>query len=158
MKTAIIYYSKHGTTEKVAQLIVKHLGSKTEFISLKEHNNPDIQTYDKIILGTSIYAGAPGKLMSQFCKKNRLLLEQKVIGLFICCMNQKQETEEISNSFPEYLHKESVAEAVLGGEFLFDKMNFIERFITKKVAKTDSSVSNLRYNEIKEFADKMKTE
>lgn len=153
MKTAIIYYSKHGTTERVAHLIGGNLNHKVDYISLRENAKPDIRTYDRIILGTSIYAGTPGRKFSQFCNKNRSLLKEKVIGLFICCMNKEQEVEEMNNAFPEYLQLSAIPKAILGGEFLFDKMNCIERFITKKVAKIESSVSCLRYDAIREFAD-----
>lgn len=151
MKTAIIYYSKHGTTERVAHLIGDKLKPELEYISLKEFHNPDIQDYDRIILGTSIYAGHPGKLMSEFCNKNRTQLEQKVIALFICGMNDTQEVEQLKNAFPEYLHSKAVAEAILVGEFLFDKMNFIEKFVTRKITKVVCSVSNLRYDAITVF-------
>lgn len=153
MKTAIIYYSKHGTTERVAHLIGENLNHKVDYISLRENAKPDIRTYDRIILGTSIYAGTPGRKFSQFCNKNRSLLKEKVIGLFICCMNKEQEVEEMNNAFPEYFQQSAIPKAILGGEFLFDKMNCIERFITKKVAKIESSVSCLRYDAIREFAD-----
>lgn len=153
MKTAIIYYSKHGTTERVAHLIGENLNHKVDYISLRENAKPDIRTYDRIILGTSIYAGTPGRKFSQFCNKNRSLLKEKVIGFFICCMNKEQEVEEMNNAFPEYLQQSAIPKAILGGEFLFDKMNCIERFITKKVAKIESSVSCLRYDAIREFAD-----
>ena len=139
MKTAIIYYSKHGTTERVAYLIGESLNHKVDYISLRERAKPDIRTYDRIILGTSIYAGTPSRIVTEFCKRNRLLLEQKVIGLFICCMK-----------------KLAIPKAILGGEFLFDKMNCIERFITRKIAKIESSVSCLRYNAIREFATQTK--
>ncbi|MCC8172342.1 MAG: flavodoxin domain-containing protein [Parabacteroides sp.] len=156
MKTAIIYYSKHGTTERVAHLIGEKLDNEISYISLKEYPKPDIQTYDRIILGTSIYAGTPNQKVTQFCCKNRSLLEQKVIGLFICCMNKEQEEEELNKAFPEFLHRLTIPKAILGGEFQFDKMNFIERFLTKKIAKVNSSVSRLKYDEIKEFADKVR--
>lgn len=155
MKTAVIYYSKHGTTGKVASLIGESLSSDTELVSLKEYFNPDIQAYDRIILGTPIYAGHSGRLMRDFCNKNRAFLEQKVIGLFICCMNREHEEEEMKNAYPEYLHQTAIAKAVLGGEFLFNKMNFIECFFTKRIAKIKSSVSDLRYDTIQEFAKKM---
>lgn len=155
MKTAIIYYSKHGTTERVAHLIGEKLSPEPEYISLKELYNPDIQDYDRIILGTSIYAGHPGKLMSKFCNMNRTQLEQKVIALFICGMNDNQEVEQLKNAFPEYLHSNALAEAILGGEFLFNKMNFIEKFVTRKITKVTCSVSNLRYDAITVFLEKL---
>ena len=155
MKIAIIYYSKHGTTEKVSHFIGEKLSPELEYISLKKFHNPDIHDYDRIILGTSIYAGHPAKLMSKFCNKNRTLLEQKVIGLFICGMNDTQEVEQLKNAFPEYLYSNAVAEAFLGGEFLFNKMNFIEKFITRKITKAVCSVSNLRYDAITVFLEKL---
>ena len=156
MKTAIIYYSKHGTTESVAYLIGCNLGCEPEYLSLKEHPHPDLQVYDRIILGTSIYAGSPVRSMRKFCCHNRTLLQQKVVGLFICCMNEEHEVEQMKNAFPEYLHEKAIAEGILGGEFLFDKMNFIERFITRKVTRIRASVSSVRYDEIVEFAGKIK--
>ncbi|EHP50045.1 hypothetical protein HMPREF9449_00634 [Odoribacter laneus YIT 12061] len=70
-------------------------------------------------------------------------------------MNEKQELEEMNNAFPEYLQKLAIPTAILGGEFHFDKMNFIERFLVKKIAKVNSSVSRLRYDAIREFADRI---
>ena len=74
MKTAIIYYSKHGTTERVTHLIGEKLTNKVDYISLKECPRPDIRTYDRIILGTAIYAGSPNRKITQFCHNNQLLL------------------------------------------------------------------------------------
>lgn len=156
MKTAIIYYSKHGTTGQVARLIGEQLDNDVDYISLKQCPKPDIRIYDRIILGTSIYAGTPSRMVTQFCDRNRPLLEQKAAGLFICCMNEEQETEEMNKAFPEYLQSLTIPKAMLGGEFQFDKMNFIERFLTKKIAKVTSSVSRLRYDAIREFAAKVK--
>ena len=137
MKTAIIYYSKYGTTERVTRLIGDKLTNKVDYISLKECPRPDIR-------------------ITQFCHNNQLLLEQKVIGLFICCMNEEQEAEEMNKAFPEFLQRLSIPKAILGGEFQFDKMNFIERFLTKKIAKVNSSVSKLRYDAINEFTTQIK--
>lgn len=156
MKTAIIYYSKHGTTERVAHLIGEQLDNEVDYISLKERSKLDIGTYDRIILGTSIYAGTSSRKVTQFCHKNQPLLEQKVIGLFICCMNKEQEEAEMNKAFPKFLQRLTIPKAILGGEFQFDKMNFIERFLTKKIAKTNSSVSRLRYDAIRKFATQIK--
>ena len=148
MKTAIIYYSKYGTTERVTRLIGDKLTNKVDYISLKECPRPDIRTYDRIILGTAIYAGSPNRKITQFCHNNKLL--------FICCMNEEQEAEEMNKAFPEFLQRLSIPKAILGGEFQFDKMNFIERFLTKKIAKVNSSVSKLRYDAINEFTTQIK--
>ena len=64
--------------------------------------------------------------------------------------------EEMNKAFPEFLQRLSIPKAILGGEFQFDKMNFIERFLTKKIAKVNSSVSKLRYDAINEFTTQIK--
>ena len=156
MKIAIIYYSKHGTTERVAHLIGEKFDNEIDYISLKECPQPDIRTYDRIILGTAIYAGTPSRKVTQLCHKNQSLLEQKVIGLFICCMNKEQEEEEMNRAFPEFLQRLTIPKAILGGEFQFDKMNFIEKFLTRKIAKVNSSVSKLRNDAIVEFTVRIK--
>ena len=70
-------------------------------------------------------------------------------------MNDNQEVEQLKNAFPEYLHSNALAEAILGGEFLFNKMNFIEKFVTRKITKVTCSVSNLRYDAITVFLEKL---
>jgi menaquinone-dependent protoporphyrinogen oxidase len=64
MKTVIIYTSKHGTTAKVAQMIVGRLtGNQVSIIDLKKEKYPDIHLFEGIILGTSIYVGASSETM-----------------------------------------------------------------------------------------------
>lgn len=50
MKTAIIYYSKHGTTERVAHLIGEKLSPELEYISLKEFHNPVFKVMIELFL------------------------------------------------------------------------------------------------------------
>jgi menaquinone-dependent protoporphyrinogen oxidase len=79
MKTAIIYTSKHGTTEKVAASIAEKLmeANGVELFSLKNNTNPDISGFETVILGTSIYAGQASGKMKTFCKANESALLQK---------------------------------------------------------------------------------
>jgi len=159
MKTAIIYTSKHGTTEKVANLIAEKLKktNEIELFSLGKNSNPDISKYETVILGTSIYAGSASKKMKAFCRKNESILLQKKTGLFVCGMepNKEKQNKELSDAYSETLHKSAVATGFLGGEFLFEHMNFFERFIIKKIAKTTTSVHKINAEAIDAFAAKL---
>lgn len=158
MKTAIVYFSKYGTTEKVAHLIGEQLNwDEVYYISLKTNKTPDIKAYDKIIIGTSIYAGNPAKAIKNFCNKNKHILESKKIGLYICCMEKQKGQEQLENAYPAYLQNIAIAKGIMGGEFLFDKMNFLERFAIKRIAKTDISISNINKEAIRLFSDRMMT-
>jgi menaquinone-dependent protoporphyrinogen oxidase len=151
MKTAIIYTSKHGTTAKVAQMIAKRLtGNQVSVINLKKDKHPDINLFDGIILGTSIYAGTSSKTMQRFCKENLETLKQKQLALFVCGMepDSAKQQQELANAYPQELYECAVSKCFAGGEFQFEKMNFFERAIIKRIAKTDKSVSQIKENEI----------
>jgi menaquinone-dependent protoporphyrinogen oxidase len=151
MKTAIIYTSKHGTTEKVSQMIAARLtGNQVSVIDLKKEKHPNISSFEGIILGTSVYAGTPSKAMQRFCKNNSRILTQKRLALFVCGMelDETKQQQELTNAYPQELHGYAVSTCFAGGEFLFEKMNFFERAIIKRIAKTDKSVSQIREDEI----------
>ena len=160
MKTAIIYVSKHGTTEKVAGSIADKLKetNEVELFSLEKNPHPDISGFEKVILGTPIYAGLASKKMKSFCKANESILLQKQTGLFVCGMypDKEQQEKELKEAYPEVLQKQAVAVQFLGGEFLFELMNFFERAIIAKIAKTKQSVSRIDWEAVDEFVEKLK--
>ena len=158
MKIAIIYASKHGTTEKVATSIADKLRetNEVELFSLKKNANPDISGFDTIILGSSIYAGQASGKMKSFCKANETVLLQKKLALFVCGMHpdKEEQEKELKNAYSEDLQKKAMATGFLGGEFLFEKMNFFERIIIKKIAKTTNSVHQIDSEAIDNFITK----
>jgi len=155
MKTAIIFASKYGTTEKVAAMIAEKLKNcnEIEIFSLKKNPNPDISQFEMVILGTAIYAGSALKKMKKFCRANKQVLLQKKLGLFVCGMEptKDKQDQELQDAYPEVLHKNAVATGFMGGAFLFEKMNFFERSIIKKIAKTTTSVHQISESAIGEF-------
>lgn len=80
MSSIIIYASKTGNTKKVAEYIASKIGAKA--VSVKE--DVDLSQYDRIILGTGIYAGKPGKPMAKFVADNKDKLSSA--SLFVTCM------------------------------------------------------------------------
>jgi len=161
MKTAVIFNSKHGTAEKVANLIAERIGiEKTDVVNLKSQTIIDLSNYDTIILGGSVYVGTIQKSIFKFCEANQQELSNKKIALFICGMEpdpEKQELE-IKNSFPAFAYEMAVVKKFMGGEILLEKMNFFEKMAIKKVAKISQSESNINYKAIDEFIEKLNYE
>ena len=159
MKTVIIYASKHGTTEKVAHSIAEKLKETNEvkLFSLKNNPNPDISGFELVILGSSVYAGKASGKMKAFCKANESVLLQKKTGLFVCGMHpdKEQQEKELKDAYSEILQEKSIATGFLGGAFLFEQMNFIERSIIKKIAKTTTSVRQIDWEAIDGFVKKL---
>jgi len=155
MKTLIAYGTKHGCTEKCSELLSERLMGKVDIINLKNGRNIDLEEYDNVIIGGSIYMGKIQKEVNEFTTKHLDILKDKKIGLFICCMRDGELAEnELMESFPQELIKDAVVKEYFGGEFIFKKMNFMERLIVKKVSNIDSDTSNLSINKIEEFANK----
>ncbi|MCK9163265.1 MAG: flavodoxin domain-containing protein [Bacteroidales bacterium] len=153
MKTAIIYYSKHGTTKRVAEMLESKLTVEKTFIDLQIHKSPNIEKYDSIILGSPVYAGTPSKIMKNFCMQNIDCLKSKPIGLYVCGMEKDElkQKEELERAYPIALIEIAKTKKFLGGEFLFENMNFFERMIVKKIAKTDKNVSAINYENLDKF-------
>lgn len=159
MKTAIVYASSHGTTEKVAYLIREKLDSSTvEIFNLKNKPKLDLSNYENIIIGGSIHAGSIQSEVKKFIKEHTVSLMEKRVALFLCCMNEPEEREEFNTNFPELLRNHSVYNAIVGGEYIFEKMNFIERFLVRKISGVSVNTSKLRPVEIENLVNAIKNE
>ncbi|HRX31551.1 MAG: flavodoxin [Bacteroidales bacterium] len=154
MKTAIVYDTSHGTTEKVANMIAS-FNSSIEIFNLKENKNVNMDEFDQVIIGGSIHVGKIRRRVKEFCLKNLDKLLQKRVGLYLCAMNEPEYENELKLAFPEELRNHAVIKKVVGGEFLFDRMNFLERFIVKKISGINETTSKLDEKGIMQIVDEM---
>lgn len=157
MQTLIVYQSKHGTTEKIVKGIQMSFGyDKCEIVNLNAKNVINIDKFDRIIIGGSIHAGTIQKGIKKFISKYRDILMNKELGLFLCCMYKGNERiKQFNNAYPEELRNNAKAKGIFGGELIFEKMNFLEKFIVKKTTKTNSNVSDIDSNAVSVFINEM---
>ena len=158
MKTAIFYTSKHGTTEKVAQIIKNQIGeNNAQLFNLKTDSIPDINIFDNVIIGGSIHAGQIQKRLRDFCHHHETILSSKRVALFVCSMYEGETAEtQLKNAFPELLRKQAVCCTLAGGEFLFEKMNMFERLIVRKVTGVKENKSSINENAISALVNAIK--
>jgi menaquinone-dependent protoporphyrinogen oxidase len=157
MKTAIIYATKHGCSDKCAQTLANELDITTKLFNLESDKKINLNSFDTVIIGGSIHAGMINKKVKSFIDKNHDALLKKKLGLFLCCMyDGAKALEQFQNVFPETLRNKAQAHGLFGGELDFEKMNFLEKAIIKKIANIEKSTSNINYPNIKSFAKKMK--
>lgn len=156
MKTLITYCTTHGCTEKTANELKDFLGGEVLLVNLKKETVPDLTSFDRIIIGGSIHAGQIQKRVKDFCSQNLETLQNKELGLFICCMEEGEKAEiQLQDAFPKALLQSAKTTASLGGEFNFNKMNFFQKLIVKKVAKVENSVSHINHDAIRKFSQQM---
>lgn len=156
MKHLIVYMSSHGTTEKVVHRLSPLLGYNTStIINLRSEQPPSLDSFDSIIIGGSIHSGKIQKKIRKFCDSNITTLLNKKVGLFICYINENQEIEEFNNSFPKSLIDHAQAKGYFGGELLFEKMNLIEKFISRRLRGKKKNVHRINSQAINHFAIQM---
>lgn len=156
MKTLIAYCTSHGCTKQTAEELQDFLNGTTDLCNLRKDSIPQLEDYDRIIIGGSIHAGQIQKRVKEFASKNLETLQTKEIGLFICCMYEGEKAwEQIREAYPDELLAHAKATACLGGEFNFEKMNFLEKMIVRKVAHVNKTTSNVDKEAIHKFSKKM---
>jgi menaquinone-dependent protoporphyrinogen oxidase len=157
MKTLVAYATKYGCTEKCAKRIAEELGSDVELLDLGKSSSVSLADYETVIIGGSVYIGKVQKEVSEFCTRHLEELKNKRLGLFICGMAEGEGMiTEMKASFPSELLERAVAKEFLGGEFLVDNMNFIDKFMLKKMAKVTENKSNILEDNIAKFVQEMK--
>jgi len=156
MKIAIIYTTKHGCADKCAHTLANEIETNTAIINLELSTNINLSAFDTIIIGGSIHAGMINKKVKKFVDKYQDELANKKLGLFLCCLFEGEKAlQQFHDAYPEKLRNKAIAHGLFGGELDFEKMNFVEKAIVKKVAKVESSTSRINYSNIKDFAEKI---
>lgn len=156
MKTIIAYASKYGCTKNCAEKLAAKLQGECELFDLKENKAPDLSAFDKVIIGSSIYAGNARKEAKEFCTGNLTTLKNKKLGFFICgSQTGAALTQELDAAYPAELMEKAIVKECFGGEFHFGKMNFAEKTIVKLIAKTTKDTSTISEQKIDAFAQQM---
>ena len=147
MKNLIIYATKHGSTKKCAELLRTKLNGKTTIVSVDDRELPDLDHFDNIVIGGSIYFGKIQKKLFKFVENNLDLLLSKRVAFFICSGEEKM--EYIVKSFPNKLLNQAVSKQFFGGELIMSKMSFFEKIILKIIkAKDYSRISESNIEEL----------
>ncbi|HCW05419.1 MAG TPA: flavodoxin [Clostridium sp.] len=135
MSTLVVYASKHGTAKHCAEILSSKLVGQVNLLNVREEKVPELSQYSKIIIGGSIYAGRIQKEILEFCNKHIKELNSKKLGLYICCMIEKDADKQLTTVFPKELLDSSIVKKNFGGEFKFKEMSFWEKLMCKMVAK-----------------------
>jgi menaquinone-dependent protoporphyrinogen oxidase len=156
MKIAIIYATKYGCADKCAHTLANEIETNTAIINLELSTDVNLSAFDTIIIGGSIHAGMINRKVKKFVTKYQDELINKRLGLFLCCLFEGEKAlQQFQDAYPEKLRNKAIAHGLFGGELDFNKMNFIEKAIVKKVANIESSTSRINYSDVKDFAKKI---
>lgn len=140
----------------MAYMIARRLteaGDDVRVIDIAKTRRPQISGYERMIIGGSIHVGRIQREIKAYCEKNSEILMTKSLGLYICCMaaDKKTRHSEFESSFPDELKQYASAKGIMGGEFLLEKMNFIEKLVVRKIAHAKETVHDIDLNAVEKF-------
>lgn len=159
MKGIILYTSKTGVTEDVSKLIQEYSVCKFDLIKIsKDLLISNFDEYDCVVVGTPTYVSRAPKIMRDYIQTNYPTLLQKPVFLFTVGGESNVDFDaSLPLSFPEEFISHLQLKRYLGGEFRFEKMGFLSRFILKSVQKNkeknnpEQGSPTIQYESIKQF-------
>ena len=154
MKTLIVYASKYGCVADCATALKSKLSSEVELVDIKQlDKNIELEKFETVIIGGSIYVGKIAKGLRLFCEDNLELLCQKEIGLFLCCGLLEQANEFFKNNFPSKLLEHAKVKQSFGSEARLEKMKLLDKTMLKAVTKGDFTPFKVSNENIEKFAE-----
>jgi len=156
MNNLIVFTTKYGSVEKCARILAKELNGDTKIVNIKTDTIPELDNFDKIILGGSVYVGKIQSALTTFAEENIGLLTSKVVGIFVNSGDPSERKYlQIKNSFPAEIHDKAVAIGLFGDEITWEKCSFIDKLALRLIKKVTSGYSNIDEKEISRFAKLM---
>ena len=157
MKALIIYATKYGATETIAQTIAQHMGN-ADLHNMSSNDSIYINGYDCIILGSSLTAGLINSDVKRFASDNIIQLQNKKVGIFLSGLQKNDIEECFEQNFPKALLDNAAATLFAGGIFDPTKCGFFARKTIKLIAKLDSYTSTIDEEKIERFAKSLLSE
>ncbi len=156
MKTLIVYDTEYGCTKKVSEKMKDTLGDEVTFVNLKKLPNPELNIFDRIIIGGSSHAGKIHKRVKEFCYRNLSELKDKELGLFICCTEEGEAAHrQFVDAYPEELRFVAKSTAIFKGSFDFGSLNYFERLIAGNVAHKKRAFLKYDFEAVQRFSRRM---
>lgn len=156
MKTLIVYATKYGCTAKCAEILKSYIGTGVDIVSANG-GRPNLENYDAVIIGGSVYVGKLQKSITRFCRRNRKVLLNKKLALFASCYTSNDSKEFLETLYPTQFVDHAVCATTVGGEMDYKKMSFVYKKIFKSLQniqdfETDYTNPAIKYDEIRKLA------
>lgn len=135
MKTIIIYASTYGFTKDCVDKLAKQLKDEIVCINIMSEKVPELDDFDYVLIGGSIYMGQIQKKIKEFCAAHLEELSHRRVGLFLSCGLLDNLELHMKNSFPETLLKNAISKECFGGELRMDKMKMVHKLLTNVMKK-----------------------
>ena len=148
MNVLVVFATKTGVTEAIAQRLKNTCKQTLKLRSVKACKEEDLQAAQAIILGTGVYIGRLHRKMRNFIKKHVLTLVEKPLIMYICAGEPEENMADVlTNSMPKQVHEHTTHIFHAGGQFRYDAMKPLSRWIIKTAQKSREDAQEPSLNE-----------
>ena len=128
----IVYASRYGQTQKIAQRLAKAAGVETDVVAASDANTVSLQQYDFLIVASSVYFGKHDRRIEEFVRRSALLI-MPMQSAFVSVSGSKdeafvQEFARRTGWIPE------VHASFAGGE-PYTRYGFFTRWLMRSIAR-----------------------
>ncbi len=135
----ILYETKKGYTKKCAEILHSKI-KNSDIFSITEKGYR-LKDYDKILIGVPLYVGEIEKITKEFISRNKPILLNKKLGIFVSGMAEKEFHIAVQDSLPPniFYHAEIVD---CGGVLNYSMLTLREKYTIWRRLKIRKSLSN----------------
>lgn len=157
MNAVIVYGTNFGTSLKVAQILGEQIAGTVELIDIKNIDNIDLDTVDKVIIGCGIKIGKIPNEVKHWLEEAQDKILTKEIFIYMCAgeKNEKKIEDLFNTNFPPQILKKSRYTTCVGGEVDLNKVGFFMRIIFSIVKRINPSIDSLSLEKISHLATKI---
>ncbi|MFO8064929.1 MAG: flavodoxin domain-containing protein [Spirochaetia bacterium] len=149
MTVLIAYATKYGTVRRVAEELQQKLSVPCDLADLSATPSPEVERYDVVLVGGSIYAGRIRSSVRKFCDRHREVLTNRRVGIFIACLyGEERGKQQLQENFPSWLLAHAFGRYNVGGAVELSRLGLVDRLIMQRVAKVHSDLDNVDREEI----------
>lgn len=171
-KFLIVYATRYGQTEKIANYIGERLNlaghSYDSFLLQKQTTKDvDLNSYVGVIVGAPVYAKGYSSILKKWCFRNRKTIQQKPSAFFSVCLGilQKQpevqiEEVQIARKFLTSCNWNPQIVSIFAGALPYSKYNWflkkLMHFISEKAGVSTETAIDYEYTDwtkVESFVD-----
>ena len=156
MKILVAYTSKTGVVEDCAKKLSEELAYPVDLVQLRGINDPGVEGYDWVIIGSSLYKGKVDMELKKFLDKYFRLLGHKNL-VFFCCGASAAEIalENFRLEVGDFLWNHAHQAVYFGGELRAEHLGFFTRLMIKRMKDKQELETSIDWGAVRDLGDQI---